>query len=448
MWGFITVMNDDLINAFKEIFDLTPTQRSLVQSAFFGAFFCISFIYFLFSSRGIDPINKIGYKNGMVFSLIICGLGCLSFYPAALMNSYWAFLSALFILASGVTCLQICANPYATILGDPESASGRLNKAQGLNSMGTTVGPIIGAILIWRVFSDGSLDAFSVGKTYLIYGVVFLALALMVWLAKLPAFVNTEKIEPGLKVLKNKHLTLGILAIFFYVGSEVSVGSWIVEFIQDEKIMGLDTVEAHYYLAYFWGGLMIGRLMASFSLNDEYSKQKKNIYMAITSMLTFFFIYIITSLKNHNGEFTFEPLGFSSIYLYLICMVINYAAFLVGKGKPGRSLVIFSSLNMILLLIAINSSGQLAFWSIIATGLFFSIGWSNIFALAIAGLGKYTSQGSSLLVMAIVGGAVLPKIQSHIIEAYSVQTSFIIPVIGMIYLIYYGLSGHKIKTIT
>ena len=169
--------------------------------------------------------------------------------------------------------------------------------------------------------------------------------------------------------------------------------------------------------------------------------------MPLIAISVFLFIYFITSIKVENGIFSLKFLPFKDVALYLICLLINYFAFLAGKGNPARSLVIFSLINTILLLIAIFSHGMIAFWAIIATGLFFSIGWSNIFALAIADLGKYTSQGSSLLVMAIVGGAALPFVQSQIIEHFDVQLSFIVPVVGMCYLIYYGLSGYKIKTL-
>ncbi|MCB0650285.1 MAG: sugar MFS transporter [Saprospiraceae bacterium] len=447
MWGFITVTNDILINTFKGIFDLTAPQRSLVQSAFFGAFFIISLIYFLLStSTGRDPINRIGYKNGMAISLAVCGMGCLMFYPAAHFHSYAFFLSALFVLASGVTLLQICANPYATILGPPESASSRLNRAQGLNSLGTTLGPLVGTILIYQVFSKGNVDVNSVSDTYVLYGFVFLGMALFTFTRKMPTFKNTEIIEKGLAVLKNRHLFLGVLAIFFYVGSEVAVGSWVVEFIRSDKIMGLGEAEASYFLSYFWGGLMIGRLLAGISLNNEFSVKQKAIRMAIYSITTFFLIYVVTAIKFEEGHFTLRFLEFSKISLYLLLMVINYSAFFITFNKPARALVVFSLINAVLISVAILGSGHLAFWCLLGSGLFFSVGWSNIFSLAIRGLGKLTSQGSSLLVMAIVGGAVLPGIQSFIIEGFGVQISFLIPLLGMIYLIFYGLNGYKSKS--
>lgn len=446
MWGFITVMNDILINTFEGIFDLTAIQQSFIQLAFFGAFFIVSLIYFLISSStGRDPVNRIGYKNGMVISLLVCGVGCLAFYPAAQMESYRAFLLALFILATGVTFLQICANPYATILGPEQSSSSRLNLAQGFNSLGTTIGPLIGTILIYRVFSNGVLTPDSVGKTYLFYGTAFIVIAILVWFSKMPAFTNNEKIESGTAVFKHRHLVLGIFAIFFYVGSEVSVGSWVVKFIMQDDIKGLEEADASYFLSYFWGGLMIGRLMASISLNKDLSEMRKLVYMPVMSLAVFFFIYFVTSIKIINGEIEFHFLQFKDIALYLLFLLINYLAFIFSKGKAARSLVIFSSINFVLLVIGIIADGDLAFWAIIGTGLFFSIGWSNIFSLAVKGLGKLTSQGSSLLVMAIVGGAALPNIQSQLIESKGVQSSFIIPLIGILYLIFYGLEGYKIK---
>jgi FHS family L-fucose permease-like MFS transporter len=447
MWGFITVTNDILINTFKGIFDLTAPQRSLVQSAFFGAFFIISLIYFLISSStGKDPINRIGYKNGMSISLAVCGMGCLMFYPAAQYYSYGFFLAALFVLASGVTLLQICANPYATILGPSESASSRLNQAQGLNSLGTTLGPLIGTILIYKVFSKGDVvDVHAVSNTYVIYGFVFIVMAIITSLRKMPTFKNTEVIEKGFAVLKNRNLAFGILAIFFYVGSEVAIGSWVVEFIKSPKIMGLEEAEASYFLSYFWGGLMIGRLLAAVSLNTEYSKQQKAIRMAMYAIGAFLLIYVVTAIKFEDGSFVFRFLPFNKISIYLLLMLVNYLAFFITFNKPAKALVVFSLINAGLISIAILGQGQLAFWCLLGSGLFFSVGWSNIFSLAIKGLGNLTSQGSSLLVMAIVGGAILPSIQSYIIETRGVQLSFIIPLLGMIYLIFYGLNGYKTK---
>jgi len=446
VWGFITVMNDILVNSFKSIFELTATQRSLVQMAFFGAFFIVSLIYFLVSSiSGKDPINKIGYNNGMIISLIITALGCFGFYPAAELNSYAAFLSSLFVLATGVTLLQICSNPYAAIIGKPETASSRLNLAQGFNSLGTTIGPIVGTILIYNIFSNGTQTVESISKTYVMYGFVFILMAIIVKLAKMPAYKNDENIEKGLSVLKNRNLLFGIFAIFFYVGSEVSVGTWIVQFLKDDPILHLKETEASYFLSYFWGGLMIGRLMASQALNSDIKPLKKYLSMIAIAFAVFFFIYLATSIKHTDNGFEFIALSFSKVYIYMIYIILSILAFVISGSKAAKTLVVFSIINASLIITAIFAEGNIAMWSLLGAGLFFSVGWSNIFTLAIKDLGKYTSQGSSLLVMAIVGGAALPWIQSHIIEAENIKVSFIIPLIGLSYIIFYGLNGYKTK---
>jgi FHS family L-fucose permease-like MFS transporter len=451
MWGFITVMNDVLINTFGDLFSLGASQLSLIQLSFFGTFFAVSLLYFAVSSiTKQDPINRIGYKNGMAISLAICALGCSSFYIAGINEAYGQFLFSLFVLSIGVTFLQICANPYVTILGPEKTGSSRLNLAQGFNSLGTTLGPIIGNVLIYSVFSSGKKSISAVGSTYLLYGVVFALMALVVLLSKLPSFTNETKVEGGLSVLRNRNLRFGVLAIFFYVGSEVSVGSWVGTFGKDPDIMGLSEQSANYFLAFFWGGLMIGRLMASISLSDKLSKSRKYYWMLLTSLAVFFLIWSVTGIKMQSGDngmsILFDPIALSSLWIYGVFMLINYFAFIIGNGRAASLIVVFCTINGILLLIGIFSSGQLAFWSVLGTGLFFSVGWSNIFSLSIKGLGAATSQGSSLLVMAIVGGAAIPYIQGITIDKYNVQLSFIYPLIGMIYLIFFGLNGYKRNT--
>jgi len=448
MWGFITVMNDLLINTFKQIFELSTFQAGLVQFAFFGAYFIISLLYFILTNIfAEDPINKIGYKIGMVWSLVICGVGCMLFYPAALISSYSLFLSALFVLASGVTLLQICANPYAAIMGTKESASSRLNFAQGFNSLGTTVGPLLGAILIYRVFSNGDATVASVGKVYLIYGIVFILAAIIMFFSKMPSFSNDEKIEKGLGILNHKPLIFGVLAIFFYVGGEVAIGSFIIPFAKDVNIMNMSDEKASFFLSYYWGGAMIGRLMGAVSLNNEMSSSKKYALMAVISVAIFIFIYTVTGIKpSDDGGFSWSVIGFDQVFYYLIYMLLNFAAFYFGKGKPALTLAIFSAFVLLLLGISSFGSGEIAFWSLLGIGLFNSIMWSNIFTLAIKDLGKYTGQGSSLLIMAVVGGAIIPPLQGLLVDKIGIQLSFLLPALCYLYLLYYGLAGSNVKT--
>lgn len=438
-------MNDVLIPHLKSAFELSFLQASLVQSAFFGAFFFISLIYFLTSITTGDLITKVGYKNALIFGLVLCGIGCALFYPAAEFQKYGFFLGALFVLASGVTILQIAANPYAARLGDPATESSRLNLAQGFNSVGTTIAPVVGALLIYKVFSDGEITIDSLKAPYLIFGATFFLLALMVKTVSLPKITNQESIEKGAFVLKYRHLVLGMFAIFFYVGGEVAVGSFLINFFKLESIMGFDEAEGSKYLAFYWGGAMIGRFLGSVSMSAMSNKYKKYVIMAVLSIGSFFFIYLITGIKNEGGAFYFSPLPFSEVALFIVFLALNYLAFFMGKGNASRTLSVFAFIVILLLITMITTSGSLAFWSAIAIGAFNSILWSNIFTLAIKDLGKYTSQGSSLLVMMIVGGAIVPSIQGAIADfSGNIQLSFIVPLICYVYVLSFGLWGHKI----
>ncbi len=447
MWGFITVMNDVLIPHLKEVFELSYFQAALIQFAFFGAFFIISLIYFIVSVSKGDPISKIGYKNGIIIGLILCGLGCCLFYPAAIFQRYGIFLSALFVLASGVTILQIAANPYAAILGKPETASSRLNLAQGFNSFGATLAPLVGALLLYKVFSNGEITVDSLKMPYLIYGGLFFLLALIIKFIKLPSFKNTETLEKGLHVLKFRHVVLGMIAIFVYVGGEVTIGSFLINFFKLDSIAGMDEAQGGVFLSYYWGGAMIGRFLGSIAMGSMTDKLRKYLLMACLSILSFMVIYLITGVQNNDGVFSLELIPFAQIQFFIFFLVINYVAFLIGGSKPSRVLTLFASIVIILLGIMIVANGAVAFWSAIAIGAFNSILWSNIFTLAIKDLGKYTSQASSLLVMMIVGGAIIPIVQGAIADEIGIQLSFIVPIFCYAYLIFYGLKGYQVKPI-
>jgi len=438
MWGFITVMNDVLINTFRDVFALTNFQSGLVQFSFFGAYFIVSLIYFLISSRGNDPINHIGYRNGMVIGLVVAGIGCMLFYPAGMAKSYGFFLAALFVLATGITILQIAANPYAAIMGDESSAASRLNFAQGFNSLGTTVGPIIGAILIYSLFSDGERSPESFGKTYLLYGSLFFALAALTKFMPMPAFRNEEHVERGLAVFKFKNLRYGIGAIFCYVGAEVAIGSWLVLYFADASVLGLNELDGNKYLAYYWGGLMIGRLLGALSLSSATSSTLKTITMPIISLLGFAFIYFATGVHEMGGSFYIETLPVADVALFLVFLALNYFGFIFGRNSSARTLMVFALAIIALILLSVSSTGYLAFWAIIATGLFNSIMWSNIFTLSIAGLGKYTSQGSSLLIMAIVGGAIIPPLHGLAADYWGIRLSYLVPILPYLYLAWFG----------
>ncbi len=429
MWGFITVMNDILIPYLKGVFQLNHTEAMLVQFSFFGAYFIGSLIYFIISVKFGDPINKIGYKNGIIIGLILSAIGTAMFYPASQFSSYGFFLSALFILGLGLTMLQITSNPYVAIIGPSESASGRLNLSQAFNSLGTTIAPIIGSILLFQVFAFSETNGGAVKVPYLVFSGLFLLLAIMIYFAKLPVFTNNNESIKGIGALKFPYLVFGIFAIFMYVGAEVSIGSIMISFLGLPEIAGLKATEAGQFVAFYWGGLMIGRFTGAISLS-EMKNPMKSIIMIIIPLVAFF---VIWNLK-----------GIDIASIYSIFLVLNVLAFRFGKFSASRTLFVFSLVAVTLLITSIFTTGYVAMWCVIGIGLFNSIMWSNIFTLAIEGLGDYTSQGSSLLVMAILGGALVPVLQGFIADTFGVHNSFWVPVASYIYLAFYGIKGCKI----
>ncbi len=442
MWGFITVMNDVLIPFLKESFKLTFFQAGLVQFAFFGAFFLVSLFYFIISVIIRDPIGRLGYSSWIMISLLICGLGCCLFYPAAKHNQYSLFLGALFVLASGVTILQIAANPYAAILGRPETASSRLNLAQGINSIGTTLAPIAGALLLYKVFAGPEgVTIESIQLPYLIYGGLFFLLALSVKLSNLPAFSNQEPMERGGGAFSYRHLRLGMIAIFLYVGAEVAIGSYLVSYAQT---MAFSETVASRYLAFYWGGAMIGRLLGAISLSDALRGLGKQLAMLLVAVLITGLVYIVTAVRFEEGAFSMAFMTPAQILPYLILVGLNFAAFLLGRSQAGRLLGIFSLLAIAMLFVAALGTGAPALWAAIGVGLFNSIMWSNIFTLAIRDLGRDTAQGSSLLVMMIVGGAIMPPLMGHVADLVGVQLAFLVPVLSYVYLTFYGFVGHRV----
>jgi FHS family L-fucose permease-like MFS transporter len=427
MWGFLTCMNDVLIPHLKELFHLSYLQSMLVQFVFFGAYFIGSVIYFVISYFKGDPINKIGYKNGMLLGLVIAAIGCFLFFPAARFSSYGLFLAALFMLGLGFTLLQIAANPYVSLLGKPEGASSRLNLSQAFNSLGTTIAPIIGGFLIFEFFAvNGKITAEATEVPYIIFTGVFLLLAALLYKIKLPDFRSEEVVEQGLGALKFPQLKLGIAAIFFYVGGEVCIGSFIINFLALDEIMGLSEAVGKNYLALYWGGAMIGRFLGAISLNQNINGLKKGMYMIVTAGAVFLLILGIVDLS------------FNQIYVFLILIGVNLIGFFIGKAAPARTLSFFALISAALILLTIFSTGATAMWAILGVGLFNSIMWSNIFTLSIHGLGKYTSQGSSLLVMAILGGALLPLLQGAMADVIGIHYSFFIPVISYLYIAFFG----------
>jgi MFS transporter, FHS family, L-fucose permease len=439
MWGFITCLNDILIPHLKDAFDLKYWQAMLVQFAFFGAYFVISLLYYIYSAASGDPIARVGYQKGLVLGLLISGLGCALFFPAADVHSYGFFLIALFILASGITIIQIAANPYVAILGPPETASGRLNLAQGLNSLGYVIAPVIGGVLIFRSSLQG---AESVKIPYLALAGAFVLLAIGFFFIRLPK-VATEQVWVRENVLsKYPHFKWGMAAIFCYVGAEVAVGSVLVNFLGLPEVMGYAPETATKFLSFYWGGLMIGRFMGAISLGSIQNKTKKYLLMLTAAVVGTLVIFFASSRDWFTGE---QKLQFADITLYIVMVALSYGAFFLGQSKPGRMVGIFSLVIIGLLVLAMAGTGAMSMWMLIGIGLFNSVMWSNIFTLSIDGLGKDTGQGSSLLVMMIVGGALLPPLQGLVADwdAVGLKYSLIVPLIAYLYLTYYGFRGYR-----
>jgi len=454
IWGFLTVLNDILIPYLKKVFELSYLSAILIQFSFFIAYFVGSLSYFVISVNSGDPINKIGYKKGIIIGLIISSIGAFAFYPAAHFKIFPLFLLALFILALGFALLQIAANPYVSILGSDENASSRLNLAQAFNSLGTTLAPVLGGYLIYTVFGSSgeaftnlkglpilsdegtAISAQGVQIPYIIFGLVMLLMAFIIFITPLPKFVNTELIKKDAGALKHSNLVLGIIAIFFYVGAEVGIGSLIISYLRLEEIADLSELEAKSFLAFYWGGAMIGRLLGAVSLQKN-SKLPKLLIMPIIAVSLFLLIWSIIYLERKTPITEFIP--------FLIFILINLAGFVIGKSKAARSLMVFALIALSLITIVILSSGLISMWALIGVGLFNSIMWSNIFTLAIKDLKEYTSQGSSLLITAIVGGAILPIIQAYIGDVAGLKISFIIPLIAYVYISWYGWKGYKLK---
>lgn len=390
MWGLITSLNDILIPHLKALFSLSYLQAALIQFCFFTAYFVVSF-------PAGALIRKIGYKRGIIVGLVTAGVGCALFYPAAGAQSYAFFLGALFILASGIAFLQVAANPYVLALGKPETASSRLNLTQAFNSLGATLGPLLGATVILGIAgsqansaSNAAAQASAVQTPYLVLTGILLALAAAIWLIRLP--VIEEAVKPVSKAASTssakkgsvwayRHLILGAIGIFAYVGAEVGIGSFLVSLMGQPQIAGLTPEAAGRYLSIYWGAAMVGRFIGSA---------------------------------------------------------------LMTKIKPARLLAFNALMNVVLIALAMACSGHIAMWALIAVGFFNSIMFPTIFSLALEGLGEHTSEGSGILSMAIVGGALVPVLQAFLADHMNILASFAIPLVCYLYIVHFGVRGHRV----
>lgn len=449
MWGFITCLNDILIPYLKEIFELGYFESNLVSFAFFVSYFIVSLIYFVISATLGDPILKIGYKNTILLGLIISAISCFFIFLEASSENptFIFFLFSLTLLGAGFTFLQIAANPLVAVLGTPETSSSRLNLVQAFNSLGTTLAPIIGGYVIFNLMAGGepkgdACTPDAVQIPYLFLASLLLVLAGVIFFAEIPNVVPEaeDKNLSRVGALRHPHLVFGMLGIFCYVGAEVTIGSNLVVYMKEN--FQFSAQEASAFLAFYWGGAMIGRFVGSFSMSKMKSHLKYSM-MGILSVLAFLLISWAFGMSlDLNMMETDDMLLSHDVFYFIIAVVLNYFIFILAKSDPSRTLGLFAIVNILLLVVMLTTDGGLSLWAILSVGLFNSIMFSNVFTLAIDRLGKYTSQGSSLLVMMILGGAALPPMQGLLADRIgSLTYSFALPILCYLYLVWYGFVG-------
>lgn len=404
LWALGGKMNDILVPHLKKALDLTDFQSSLVQSAFFAG-------YFFAAIPAGWLMKKVGYKNGILFGLFLATLGALMFYPAATTRVYAFFLSGLCIMACGFCMLEVAANPYVSILGDPKTASSRLNLAQAINALGATITPYIGAQFILSgvektdaelaLMSMAEIEAYKIFEAdrvkipYLCIAGVFVLIALILYFTKLPvvqeqatynnAEENAQKNNQSpFAVFKHKHLALGVLAIFMYVGAQEGIAAFIIRFMQYLQIEGVTEKSAANFIVLHWGSFMVGRFAG---------------------------------------------------------------AWLTRQFNPSYVLAVFAFIAFGLVMLAVSTSGMFAVWCIVALGFFNSLQFPTIFTLSLQNLGIQTKDGSTFLVMAIVGAAIMPAVMGYISTIQNIQVALIAPALCYVYVLYFALAGHKVKAV-
>ena len=528
-WGFIAASNGVFIPFCKTYFSIDQFQSQLVDFAFYGAYYLGALILFIISSAvKKDILNNWGYKNGIVYGLLISALGALLMYPfvdgsqQGDTSVFYLVLLALFIVGLGFSLQQTAANPFAIALGDPETGSHRLNLAGGVNSFGTTIGPIVIAFIIFgstplsgdelnQMILNNEIKLTTVQMLYIGVGALFLAAAALFHFSKkLPNTKTNEVFEPANKAknmlialtvvifacfglifntytggevtteaLENKRLylllialfavvisvffantraskspegwgamkypqlILGMLAIFTYVGVEVTIQSNLGELLKfvADKINNLNPLglkvmndaEIAPFISLYWGGMMIGRWVGAISVFNP-SKGLKKWLLILVPYVAFGVILLVN----------FGSYSLNEILLFSICVAIQIGGFFIAKDNPITTLKIFSTLGVIGVLIGIFASGQLALYALLSGGLFCSIMWPCIFSLSISGLGKYTSQGSAFLIMMILGGAIIPPVQGKLADIFSIQSSYWIAVACFVYLLFYAFKTKSV----
>ena len=436
-WGFVAASNDILIPVFKEKLNLEQWQSQMISFAFYVAYTVGSILYFLLSRlTGGDILNRIGYKNGIALGLVISATGTILFYPAAETSSFALFISGLFIVGLGFSLQQTAANPLAINLGDPTKGSQRLSLAGGINNIGTTIGPVLVSMAIFGSIAAGAkLENLSSVKTpYLILGVAFIIVAIIIKFSSLPNQLynhdeaTDDSIEEKRSILSYPQLWMGMIAIFLYVGVEVATASNLPEFMKQHLHIATDGVAP--YVSLFWASLMIGRWTGAVGAFDFKAGTKQALNF-ILPYAAFGLFLLVNFLAAHD---------LTPFYLYAGIIVIIIIADIVSKGNPARQLMLFSALGIAALMVGMLADGLVSVYAFISVGLFCSTLWPCIFTLAITGLGKRTNDGSSFLIMMIMGGGFISLLQGYLSSnaLLGIQWSYLVGVFCFAYLLFYG----------
>lgn len=445
-WGFVAASNDILIPVFQKAFNLSHAQSQLVSFAFYIAYTVGSLAYFGVSRlAGQDLLNRIGYRNGICLGLLVSALGTLLFYPAANSGSFVLMLSGLFIVGLGFSLQQIAANPLAIVMGNPATGAQRLTLAGGVNNFGTTIGPLLVSVAIFGSVASGNTEASieSVKMPYLVLGAAFVLVALFLKFSAVPNHIDLEGVARSeaqdtaslvhrSSAFAYPQLLLGMLAIFLYVGVEVSTGAHLPAYMREH--LGVDTAAVAPYVSLYWASLMIGRWTGAAGAFEIGGGARRMLTLVLPFVAFGVFLAVNAALRHEVAQF----------YGYAGVIVVMIAATLLSRGNPARMLLYFALCGIAALLVGMASDGRTSAMAFISSGLFCSTMWPCVFALAIAGLGRHTNQGSSLLVMMIMGGALVPLLQGVLADTAGIHMSFWVGVACFAYLAFYALRSAAI----
>jgi FHS family L-fucose permease-like MFS transporter len=503
-WGFLAASNGIFIPFCKTHFSLTQFESQLIDFTFYGGYFIGSLIlYFASQASKVDILNKLGYKNGIIYGLVISAIGALIMVPSVNSGSFGFILASFFIIAIGFSLQQTAANPFVVALGPPETGSNRLNFAGSVNNIGALLGPVVVSVVLFGTANTASkvvVQISSINNLYYILAGLFLAVALFFKVSNLPKVTSDEKIESSTKAnmpllimflaflmilaadplsnaihvpsqyfvyaslaiilitligtifaakkskegwgaMQYPQLILGMIAIFTYVGTEVTIQSNMGSLLKTPEFGSFSESQIAPYISLYWGSLMIGRFAGSIGAFNL-SASVKNLLYVIVPFLAFGVVLLVNKATG---------VDVGNLYIYAICVAVLVVAFFIGQQKPTRTLTVFGLVGVAFMLIGLFTTGRVATFAFISGGLCCSIMWPSIFSLAITGLGKYTSQGSAFLIMMILGGSIIPPLQGKIADGSNnvikgmsgIHFSYIVPVLGFAYLAYFAWKVSK-----